>query len=165
MAGHKDSVYGSLLVLWNDSGRSSVSTPAADLESGIEIVSSEIQIQQRAIFERSMTDTTSIPPTSPPEKFSASDSIVCRSGIVGLLVRGMIVTAVIAIATAAMMAARNWELAFGNLSVRVLISIAAVIWFAMMLGVVFSEYPRGDHAAMSRVGLATLRHDLHEGTR
>jgi hypothetical protein len=103
-----------------------------------------------------MSETTSIPTTKPPEKFSASDSIVCREGIVGLLVRGVIVTAVIAVATAAMVAAHNWELAFGSLSVRVLISIAVVVWFAMMLGLVFSEYPRGDQAAMSRVGLATF---------
>ena len=51
---------------------------------------------------------------------------------------------------------RHQELAFVSVSVSVLVGIALVIWFAMMLGVILSEYPRGDHAAMARLGLATF---------
>ncbi len=103
-----------------------------------------------------MSETTSIPSVKLPEKLSARSSIVFRDGIVGLAVRGVIVTAVVAVAAAVMMAARNWGLVLGDLSAPVMIGIAIIVWFSMMLGVVFSEYPRGDQAAMSRVGLATF---------
>jgi len=87
---------------------------------------------------------------------SASRSIVFRDGVAGMFVRGLIVSAVIAVTTLLLLFLRNQGLAFGNMPVALLVTVALVVWFAMMLGVFFSEYPRGDHAAMARLGLATF---------
>jgi len=86
----------------------------------------------------------------------ASRSIVVRDGVAGMLVRGMIVSGVIALTTLLLMLLRSQGLAFSDMPVPLLITVALVVWIAMMLGVFFSEYPRGDHAAMARLGLATF---------
>ena len=83
-------------------------------------------------------------------------SVVLRDGVVGLLLRSLLVSAVIAAATLMLLLVHHQGLAFASVPTSVLIGIAVVIWLAMMLGVFFSEYPRGDQAAMARLGLATF---------
>ncbi|QEG24400.1 hypothetical protein [Mariniblastus fucicola] len=103
-----------------------------------------------------MPETTTIPAVAESEHRSGEGSIVFRDGVAGLLVRAALVTLAIAVATGALLALQSFGLAFGPISVAAVWGIASVVWVAMMLGVVFSEYPQGDHAAMSRVGLATF---------
>jgi hypothetical protein len=86
----------------------------------------------------------------------AGRSVVLRDGVSGMLARGLLVTAVMALATGLLLLLRNQGWAFSGLQVPVLAGISLVIWSGMMLGVFFSEYPRGDEAAFSRLGLATF---------
>lgn len=85
-----------------------------------------------------------------------SQSIACRDGIVGLLIRCLIVTAVMAVSAIGMWVSFYLELAFTDLGAELLGGVSLLIWIAMMAGLIFSEYPRGDQAAMLRVGLATF---------
>jgi hypothetical protein len=106
-----------------------------------------------------MSEHFSNQPLSANSKIGApqrNESIVLRDGVAGMVSRCAIVTAVIAIATAGLIAAKGWELCFVGLEETVLIGISFVVWIAMMAGVVCSEYPRGDQLAMARLGLATF---------
>ena len=87
---------------------------------------------------------------------SASRSVLLRDGVAGMVARGLLVSAVIVVATVAMLLVRGQGLGFAAVQTSVLVGISFVIWFAMMLGVFFSEYPRGDQAAFARLGLATF---------
>ena len=108
-----------------------------------------------------MSQTTSIATTEVAEGSPAADapgggSVVRRDGIVGLFVRGLIVTAVMAVVVALMLLARNWQVALVDLTAPILAGVTFVLWLAMMVGLVCGEYPRGDQLAMARVGLATF---------
>jgi len=85
-----------------------------------------------------------------------SRSIVSRDGKAGLFVRALIVTAALVVATVGATVARDAGVMLTDLPRSLIIGIALIVWISMMLGVVFSEYPRGDQLAMARVGLATF---------
>lgn len=108
-----------------------------------------------------MSQTTSIANANPAKGSPAmispkSRSVVYRDGVTGLLVRCLIVTAAMLVAAVGLWMALHWGLAFADLGERRLFGITLLIWMAMMTGLVFSEYPRGNQAAMLRVGLATF---------
>ena len=106
-----------------------------------------------------MSQTTSI--ANPAEdsavkKSRAKGSILCRDGKAGLLARAAVVTAALIAAIGGLLLAREYGLVLTDLSNSIMTGIALIVWVSMMLGVVFSEYPRGDQMAMARVGLATF---------
>lgn len=103
-----------------------------------------------------MTQTTSSINHEDTAANLADRSVVLRDGVAGMIARGLLVTAVVAIVTALLLLVRQQGWAFTAVQTSVLVGISIVIWFAMMLGVFFSEYPRGDEAAFIRVGLATF---------
>lgn len=85
-----------------------------------------------------------------------SQSVLVRDGLKGLLVRGLVVTAALAITVLLLLIAKDRNLLLGDLETPMCLAIGLIVWFGMMLGVVFSEYPRGSEAALARVGLATF---------
>lgn len=106
-----------------------------------------------------MSQTTSI--ANPADDSVAKSSpeshwIVTRDGVSRLLVRAAIVTAALVMASVGLTLARDAGVILTDLSRTVMIGISLIVWISMMLGVVFSEYPRGDQLAMARVGLATF---------
>ena len=85
-----------------------------------------------------------------------SQSVLVRDGVTGLVVRGLVVTAAMAVTVLLLLLAKSQNLLLGDLETPMCLGIGLIVWFGMMLGVVFSEYPRGSAAALARVGLATF---------
>jgi len=65
---------------------------------------------------------------------------VSREGKAGLLVRALIVSAALVVATVGMTLARDAGLMLTDLPRSLMVGIALIVWISMMLGVIFSEY-------------------------
>ena len=106
-----------------------------------------------------MSPTTSI---ANPVEDSVADrsperrSIFARDGKAGLLARALAVTAALVVTAIGLTMARDAGWMLVELPRTIMIGIALVVWVSMILGVIFSEYPRGDQLALARVGLATF---------
>lgn len=103
-----------------------------------------------------MSESSHTAALNSPESSSANSSLVSRDGIAGLIARAFVLTLALGVATGGLLLLRSSQLAFVDCENSVLLGIAFVVWVAMILGIVFSEYPRGDWAVMMRVGLATF---------
>ena len=83
-------------------------------------------------------------------------AVLFGDGIAGIVARMVVVTAAMTVAFLVALMLNQQGLLLANLSVSVLLGIGSVIWLGMLLGVIFSEFPRGNEYGLARVGLATF---------
>jgi len=76
--------------------------------------------------------------------------------MVGLVTRAAIVTAAMGLTLVLLLLVKSQGWLFADLEMPKFLICAAVVWLGMVLGIVFSEYPRGNEAGLARVGLATF---------
>ena len=87
---------------------------------------------------------------------SSGRSLLKRSGWLGLLSRAAAVIGLELTALLVMLLLARQDIAFEALGLSQMAALFAVITFAMVQGLVLSEYPRGDDHTFLRLGMATF---------
>jgi len=83
-------------------------------------------------------------------------SILLRDDLIGFVARAAAVTLMIALVVMTAFALRANGLWIASLSSNFLIVVGLVVWQTNMLGLFFSEYPKGNDHALLRLALATF---------